>query len=164
MLRRFLDAQGRTINFNLVDHCQSTGVECQPRRHARRRYTSKYYKGNASIMDQNSCGRLRHWRNASLLHATKDALFVLVTATSGTSVILFVVSNAVLTLLHLDISVVDLVTSVALRVTGLLAWSQSTARKVLAQVSGRNMRYWRSILGEGDWNAPWSPSTAEAAR
>merc|ERR1711939_1005294 len=92
-------------------------------------------------MDQNSCGRLRHWRNASLLHATKDAL--LVTATSGTSVILFVVSNAVLTLLHLDISVVDLVTSVALRVTGLLAWSQSTARKVLAQVSGRNMRYWR---------------------
>merc|ERR1719262_1150847 len=111
-------------------------------------------------MDQNSCGRLRHWRNASLLHATKDALFVLVTATSGTSVILFVVSNAVLTLLHLDISVVDLVTSVALRVTGLLAWSQSTARKVLAQVSGRNMRYWRSILGEGDWNAPWSPSTA----
>merc|ERR1719355_204140 len=101
-------------------------------------------------MDQNSCGRLRHWRNASPLHATKDALFVLVTATSGTSVILFVVSNAVLTLLHLDISVVDLVTSVALRVTGLLAWSQSTARKVLAQVSG--------------WNAPWSPSTAEAAR
>merc|ERR1711969_496492 len=70
----------------------------------RRGYTSKYYKGNASIMDQNSCGRLRHWRNASLLHATKDALFVLVTATSGTSVILFVVSNAVLTLLHLDIS------------------------------------------------------------
>merc|ERR1712000_559086 len=88
-------------------------------------------------MDQNSCGRLRHWRNASLLHATKDALFVLVTATSGTSVILFVVSNAVLTLLHLDISVVDLVTSVALRVTGLLAWSPSTAEAARKKFHGR---------------------------
>lgn len=101
-----------------------------------------------------------------LLHTSKDAVVIFITASSGPLVIFLIVCHTFFALFHLDVSIMmNLVTGIALCLARVLIWGQGRAREVsLVQVLRRNMRYGWCIRWKSDGNCSGSSSASKATR